>query len=336
MVLVRILLVVVKTILCLLTANLVMIQNTGYIFWLCYLLAACYVALFGDIVGDMISLPFVIWRKQGNCVRPQITVCALCTLTYLIYGTVNMQTVTAKQFTFYSEKLRKNYRIAFLTDLHVGSAQSLATTEKTVRKIAAETPDVVLLGGDIVDEYTTKEEMLWVFSQFGAMDVPVYYIYGNHDRQDMHDLTGGALFTPEELEDALKTNEIQILRDEWIQISKDLVLFGREDISHPERQTIGEISERPKDAFVLLVDHSPYQTEEIKLSHADLQLSGHSHAGQLFPLQVLYNLTGYDACGEYHHGETVLYVTSGASGWCIPFRTEEGCHYEMITLAPEK
>ena len=87
---------------------------------------------------------------------------------------------------------------------------------------------------------------------------------------------------------------------------------------------------------MLLVDHSPYQTEEIEQSHADLQLSGHSHAGQLFPLQMIYNLTGYDAYGEYHHGETVLYVTSGASGWCIPFRTEEGCHYEMITLAPEK
>ena len=189
-----ILLVAVKTILCLLAANLVMIQNIGYMFWVCYFLAACYVALFGDTVGDMISLLIVIFGKQGSYVRPQIIVCAVCTLTYLVYGTVNMQVVTAKPFTMHSEKLRENYRIAFVADLHVGSAQSLATTEKTIRKIEAETPNLVLLGGDIVDEYTTKEEMLWVFSQFGAMDTPVYFIYGNHDRQDRYDLTGGAFF----------------------------------------------------------------------------------------------------------------------------------------------
>ena len=85
-------------------------------------------------------------------------------------------------------------------------------------------------------------------------------------------------------------------------------------------------------AYVLMVDHAPYVTQDIIDSGADLQLSGHAHAGQLFPLQGVYRLAGYDAYGFFRHGDTDLYVSAGASGWSFPFRTEAGCHYEVITL----
>ena len=100
------------------------------------------------------------------------------------------------------------------------------------------------------------------------------------------------------------------------------------------RKPIGDIPPRPEGSFVLLADHSPYETEDIIASGADLQISGHTHAGQLFPLQWIYRLAGYDAYGWFHHGETDVYVSSGASGWGFPFRTEAGCHYEVVTLQP--
>jgi len=79
-----------------------------------------------------------------------------------------------------------------------------------------------------------------------------------------------------------------------------------------------------------------YAPEDTAASGADLQLSGHTHAGQLFPLRLIYNLTGYDAYGFYQHGDTTTYVSAGASGWNFPFRTEAQCQYDVIEFQPEK
>ena len=68
---------------------------------------------------------------------------------------------------------------------------------------------------------------------------------------------------------------------------------------------------------------------------ADLQLSGHTHAGQLFPLRCVYALIGLNVYGDYTIGDTQLYVTSGITGWYLPLRNEANCSYEVITLQPE-
>ncbi len=49
-------------------------------------------------------------------------------------------------------------------------------------------------------------------------------------------------------------------------------------------------------------------------------------------MQIIYRIAGYDAYGSFRHGNTDVYVSSGAGGWSFPFRTEAGCHYEVITL----
>lgn len=145
-------------------------------------------------------------------------------------------------------------------------------------------------------------------------------------------MAGGNAFTPQELESTILKNNIQILKDEWISIGDDLVILGREDSSSSERIPIDIISPRPENAFVLQIDHSPYIYDEIEKSNADLQISGHTHAAQLFPLRFIYEIAGYNAYGFYRHGNTDVYVSSGASGWRVPFRTEAFCHYEVITL----
>ena len=294
-------------------------------------IAALYVAVFGDAVGDVVLLLSSVWKKERT-VKLQASACTLCTLAYFLYGTINMQTVSANRMTIVSEKLSREYTVAFVSDMHVGSSQSMNTTENTIRKISLESPDLIILGGDIVDEYTTKEEMERVFSLFGELDIPVYFIYGNHDRQPNADIAVGRTFTPQELESTILKNNIHILKDEWVNISDDLVILGREDYSSSERLPIDSISARPENAFVLQIDHSPYIYDEIEKSNSDLQISGHTHAAQFFPLQFIYGIAGYDAYGFYRHGNTDVYVSSGASGWRVPFRTEGFCHYEIITL----
>lgn len=330
----RVVLIIVKLLLSIIVAYVVMVIDTDFVFRVCFYLAPLYIAFLADAVGDIISLPFVIGKRKEkrDHNRMQVIISAVCTVIYLVFGTVNMQVVTANRITVTSEKLTHTYRCVFVSDLHVGSSQSMDTTKATIRKIDEEGADFVLLGGDIVDEYSTKEEMEEVFALLGTIKAPVYFIYGNHDRQPTNEAVGKRTFTDEELESTILESGLKILKDEWVSFSDDLVLFGREDESREERKPLSAIPERPENAYVLMVDHSPYVTQDIIDSGADLQLSGHAHAGQLFPLQGVYRLAGYDAYGFFRHGDTDLYVSAGASGWSFPFRTEAGCHYEVITL----
>lgn len=301
-----------------------------------FVLAPVHVVLFGDALGDIFSMPFLIKRKHEKCAKMQSLICLILTMIFLAFGSINMQVVTPNYLEYSSAKIGRDYRFVFVSDLHVGSSQSMKTTADTITMINNEAPDFVLLGGDIVDELTTKEEMEETFALLGKLQMPVYFVYGNHDVQPDADYFGGAAFTPAELEAALKRNGIIILKDEWVRFSEDLVIAGRDDYNSPSRKDISEMEPYPGDSFVILADHTPYVTEEIIKSPADLQLSGHSHAGQLFPLRWIYQIAGYDAYGSYHYDNTDLYVTSGASGWCFPFRTETGCHYEVITLKSQK
>ncbi len=299
-----------------------------------FLFAAIYVALFGDALSDIVTLPYVIYKKHKDCTKIQIISGACLTAAYLIYGTLNMQIVTPKHFEMHSPKLESGYTIVFLSDLHVGSSQSFDTALNTLQMIRDEKPDLILLGGDITDEYTTLEEMKKTYEMIGQLGAPVYFIYGNHDRQTHSDLTGGRTYSDEDLLNALESNGIVILEDSWTAFADDLVILGRGDAGCENgRIPTGQIPERPSDSFVISVDHTPYETEDIIEAGADLQLSGHTHAGQLFPLRFLYELTDHDACGVYHYGNTELYVSSGASGWSFPFRTEAACHYDVISLS---
>ena len=142
--------------------------------------------------------------------------------------------------------------------------------------------------------------------------------------------------TPKELEETILSAGITVLRDEWVYALEDVVLVGREDVSSEERLPLEELPPRPEDACVIWIDHTPYQEEEIASSGADLQLSGHSHAGQLFPLRTLYRLGVRYIWGDYDTRGAHVYVTSGFGGWYIPFRTEKTCCYDVITLKPSQ
>ena len=299
-----------------------------------YMLGAFYLALFGDLISDLVTLPVVIVKKREGCISIQAIVALVMTLFVLILGAVNMQTVKANELTYTSEKLTRRHRFVFLSDFHIGSSQSPDTVEKAIFEIAALKPDFIVLGGDITDEFTSLDEMQTTYSLLASLDIPIYFVYGNHDRQDKSYRAGGAKYTPEELEHTLNGYGLKVLQDEWVSISKDLVILGREDVSRESRLAVEELEARPEGAFVLCIDHSPYQTQDIIDTKADLQISGHSHAGQFFPLRLLYTIAGYDAYGWYHYGDTDLYVSSGIAGWSMPLRTEAACHYEVVTLLP--
>ena len=299
------------------------------------LMMALYCALLADAAADLLYTAFCAIRQHDRRFAETALCGVVCGVLFLTYGMVNMQIVRPHFHTYTSGKLTQEHTFVFIGDMHVGSGQNFSTTEKTIADIKEIGPDFIILGGDVVDDYSSKEDMMRVFRLFADTGVPVYYVYGNHDRQGHAEYAGGKKFSEEELADAMTSCGITILQDAFAQVSPDLVLLGREDVSSDARKASSELVNPAPQAYLLVADHQPVEAKENLALGMDLQVSAHTHAGQLFPLRLLYALIGGYVYGDYAVGGAVLTVSSGACGWRMPFRTEGRCEYEVITLTPE-
>lgn len=251
------------------------------------------------------------------------------------WGFRNMGQIRAVEYTVTSEKLDSGYDVVFLSDVHYGTIQSPEVLRRAVEEINARQPDVVILGGDIVEEGTSKEAMEEAFRVLGNLKSTygTCYIYGNHDRQRYLPASSRA-YTEEELEQALAGNGIEILCDRYITLEEDFVLAGREDVG----EAFGRISAgdllggADRERFLLVADHQPTGVEENASEGVDLQLSGHTHAGQIFPAGYLIELFGGLTYGLYREGDCQVIVSSGAAGWGFPVRTQGRCEYVVVHL----
>jgi predicted MPP superfamily phosphohydrolase len=168
------------------------------------------------------------------------------------------------------------------------------------------------------------------------IDAPVYFVYGNHDRQLNSGFVGGRTYSDGQLEAAFANAGVRVLSDEFVRVADDLVLLGREDMSAGSARKQWAELDNPYEGegALVIVDHQPYDNAQLMDEESALQLSGHTHAGQLWPLQALYRAIGLPAYGEFRYPGTLLYVTAGESGWMMPLRTEEHCEWDLITLKP--
>ena len=296
-----------------------------------------YAVLFMDAFADFIYSIILCIKKSERKFAVQKALSLILGILFFVYGTINMETVRPSYHTFTSSKIEKEYKLVFLADLHAGNAQPAEVYKKTIEKIKAENPDMVILGGDITDDYTTKAEMEELYGLFGNLGVPVYFVYGNHEVTSYEKYTkNDDACSVEDLERAMEKNNITILCDEYCQFSDDILLLGREDAAlKEERADISKLKNPSPGSYLITIDHQPVCAEDNLKAGTDLQLSGHTHAGQLFPNGLFFSFVSYTK-GEYEVGDAVMYVSPGVSGWRVPFRTESTCRYEVITLKPEK
>ena len=294
-------------------------------------LAMLYTALLADAATGLLFFVIRLFRKRGVKLSVRFFVGMAVTLAYLAYMVINSQVVMPNDHTYTSDKLDRDHKIVYISDLHYGHTQSRETVEKALAAIKSEAPELLLLGGDMTDEFTTKEDMEYIYEQIGSLGIPTYFTYGNHDRQNHSTDVGGRTYSDSELENAVTSNGIRILADEYAELG-DLVILGREDEEYGQRLGVEELKPRPDGKYVINLDHSPFQYDDITATGADLQLSGHVHAAQLFPLRLMYAPVVDNIYGDFHPGNTELYVSAGISGWCFPLRSEAHCHYEVISL----
>lgn len=255
----------------------------------------------------------------------------------LLYGYVNMAHYTRTEYQLTSEKLSSPCRVVLISDTHYGTIQSKGLLQSAVEEISGLQPDMVILDGDIVEEQTSKADMEEVFALFGTIPTKygVFYIYGNHDRQPH---ARQKAYSETELEDAILAAGIQILEDSAVELGDELLLVGRGDArwgnSAPRMSAAQLLEDVDLSRFAILADHQPIDAEAVSAAGVDLMVSGHTHAGQIWPVGLFTTATGGLNYGRYQFDQCTVLVSSGFTGWGYPIRTQGQCEYVVINMTP--
>ena len=240
-------------------------------------------------------------------------------------------------YSFRTDKLPEGetLRVALLADTHLGITLDGAKFASLCERIQQTDPDLVLIAGDFVDDESKKADMLTACAALGRMQTRygIYCVYGNHDLGYF----GYRDFTEADLETAFAENGIILLQDESVQIGDSIAVTGRLDRNTEGRLPAQALTEPlDKTRYLIMLDHQPNDYDAEAAAGADLVLSGHTHGGHIFPAGLIGLLIGANEriYGTERRGNTDFLVTSGASGWAIPFKT--GCisEYCVIDIVP--
>lgn len=218
-----------------------------------------------------------------------------------------------------------------VSDIHLGTLFGSGRLRKVVEKINALEPDVVFMTGDVVDESVSAPERERLSAVMGTLRTRhgPYAVPGNHETY-----AGLDRVLP-----CFRSCGLTVLQDQAVRVAEAFILIGRRDPSSLKkgegRLGIREILDRDRldDSLpLILLDHQPAHLAEAEAAGVSLQLSGHTHAGQIVPLDLVNRLVWELNWGFMKKGGTQYYVTSGVGTWGPPVRTGSRPEIVRITL----
>lgn len=225
--------------------------------------------------------------------------------------------------------LDKKWNILVISDLHLGT-RSQKQLKKDVQTINEMHPDLVLMVGDLFEldgKAIHKQGYDGLLRQLNPKE-GVYAVYGNHEYY--HEIAHN--HSPE-LKQLFDYMHITYLVDTVITIKDKLVLVGRDDRTNSEREPLAQLMSNVDHQLpIIVMDHQPTHLEESQQCNADLQLSGHTHDGQFFPINLITKAIFELSCGYKVKGKTHYYVTSGLGLWGTPFRIGTRSEIVQITM----
>lgn len=304
-------------------------------FWLAFMFYFFLCLLVIDIIRLLNAiipfLPSVITQNVEKAKRiTAIVVLVLVTIT-VVGGYINTKMIVTKTYKININKKAGNLKslnIVMASDIHLGTMLGHVFMYKVMDQINSLKPDIILFAGDIVDEDigpvirdNVGEKFEMLKSKYG-----VYAITGNHE------YIGGVKAAV----DYLSKHGVKFLRDSSAFIDNGFYLVGREDrakrqFNDGKRKELKEIMADVNKSFpIILMDHQPFQLNEAFENEVDLQLSGHTHNGQLWPVNYIVDKIYDLAWGYGVNGKTHYYVSCGVGGWGPLVRT--GSRPEIINI----
>jgi len=214
---------------------------------------------------------------------------------------------------------KKSLNIVMASDIHLGNIIGRKKLQHLVDTINSLSPDIVLFPGDFFD--ITVEPL--VADNMGALIESIHAKYGVYAVTGNHEYFGGV----SDSVDFMNKHKINVLLDESVVIDKSLLLVGREDktvnrFTGKHRKPLSELLAGKKtDLPIIVMDHQPSSINESVKSMTDLHLSGHTHNGQLWPLNYITNALFEVSYGYAKIDNTHIYVSKGYGTWGPPVRT---------------
>lgn len=309
----------------------------GYLSWPIFRTSAmfichfCVVSLLLEIINLIVKKKTKEIPKVWNYLFRSSVISLAVVCIIMVYGYYNIHNVQEKTYDVTSEKIQDSLRIGAISDLHLGNTMDASELEHYCAQIEKKKIDIIVLVGDIFDESTKKDEMQKAAKIFGQVKSTygTYYVFGNHDANLY---TDHPQYSAKDMCQALESAGVHVLQDEVIELDR-LNLLGRQDASTQDRASIEElVKDLDSEKFTLLIDHQPLGLQENATTSIDLQLSGHTHAGQIWPTGTIMQLLGVS---ELNYGYKKIngmdmIVTSGIGGWGYPIRT--GGHSEYLII----
>lgn len=250
--------------------------------------------------------------------------------------------ITVTTYTVATKKEIPPLKIAFFADSHIGTTFDAAGFKKHLQKIQSEQPDIVFIVGDFVDDNTSRADMLQSVRSLKDLQTRygVYFVFGNHDKGYYGAAHRG--FSAQNLLDELKKSHVTVLQDDILPLGNHFNIIGRQDSSETfrgkGRQSMQELmSALDKNQFSVVLDHQPNDYQNQQEANVDLVLSGHTHGGQLWPLNEVGVWIGANdkTYGYEKRGNTHFIVTSGLSDWSIKFKTGTKSEFVIVNIVPE-
>lgn len=272
-----------------------------------------------DAVIGLLRLTGLVSRPSVRSPRfkaRRLAVCLAVPVLVVVLGAINHRTLRVHEFTVEVPRraaAAREMTIVFMSDLHFRDLVSDGFLRSLTAKVNAQKPDLILLGGDLLEgdrrgEKTTRYEraLRGMKAKYGVFGVP-----GNHEG---YSRSVGAGF--------LARSGITLLQDQTVAIDEALVLAGRRDGRSRNRLPVADlVASARRDLPVVLLAHRPTGFDDARAAGVDLQLSGHTHHGQLFPVNLITDRQYDLSWGRLDKDGSHLIVTSGVQGWGPPVRT---------------
>lgn len=216
---------------------------------------------------------------------------------------------------------KESIKIVAISDIHLGNGTGKTALKRYVKMINEQKPDLLLIGGDLIDNSVTPlyaENMMEELSELKA-PLGIYMVPGNHEY--ISGINESIRF--------IQNTPIQVLRDSIVTLPNGIQLVGRDDRSNHSRQSLQDLMVNvDKNKPIILLDHQPYKLTETETAGIDLQFSGHTHRGQVWPMSLVTDHLFEQSHGYRQWGNSHIYVSSGLSLWGPPFRI--GTDSEMV------
>ena len=272
-------------------------------------------------IGQLFHLVPATWLKNNGTTTMIITAVMLVTF---IAGNIHYHNKSRQEINLKTEKhLERPLKIVMLSDVHAGFHNRRNEIGRWVDMINDEHADLVLIAGDLIDGNVRPLREQGTAEEFKRLNAPTVMCLGNHEY-----ITG-----IKEALDLIEETGIKLLRDEAMTIH-GLTIIGRDDRSNRHRKSVSSLTEGTDSTnYTILLDHQPFQLEEAEQNNIDLQLSGHTHRGQVWPLNWVTHAMYECDYGSWKRGHTNYYVSSGIGIWGGKFRIGTSSEYVVINLS---